>query len=220
MNTRTASQYTAFAKGIGWGLMLFLAILLFVTASRYLSMDPDVYFSEQREVYIASPIPLLMHIAGSMLATILGPFQFLRKIRTGRYLKIHRWLGRVYVMGVLFGGVGGAYMVTIAYGGPIARLGLMIIAALWLVSGFMAYINIRNKKIETHRKWMVINYAITFAGVTLRLWQIFFGVIGLDFLTGYIIVTWLSWVPNLLVALWISNRNHSVEKTLSPKSFW
>lgn len=219
MNLKTTSKGAAFAEVIGWGLMFLLAILLFVVASRYLSMDPDVYFSEQREVYIANPIPLLMHIAGSMLATILGPFQFLRKIRTGRYLKIHRWLGRVYVLGVLFGGVGGAYMGTIAYGGPIARLGLMTIAALWLVSGYMAYTNIRNKKIEQHRKWMVINYAITFAGVTLRLWQIVFGVIGLDFLTGYIIVTWLSWVPNLLVALWINNRNHSVEKTLPPKSF-
>jgi hypothetical protein len=62
---------------------------------------------------------------------------------------------------------------------------------------------------------MVMNYAITFAGVTLRLWQIVFGVIGLDFLTGYIIVTWLSWVPNLLVALWINNRNHSVEKNFA-----
>lgn len=213
MNTCTTSQYTAFAKGIGWGSMLFLALLLFVTASRYLSMDPDVYFSEQREVYVANPIPLLMHIAGSMLATILGPFQFLRKTRTGRYLKIHRWLGRVYLLGVLFGGVGGAYMGTIAYGGPIARLGLMIIAALWLVSGFMAYINSRNKKIEQHRQWMVINYAITFAGVTLRLWQVIFGIIGLDFLTGYIIVTWLSWIPNLLVALWINSRKRSAEKT-------
>lgn len=219
MNLKTTSKGAVFAEVIGWGLMFLLAILLFVVASRYLSMDPDVYFSEQREVYIVNPIPLLMHIAGSMLATILGPFQFLRKIRTGRYLKIHRWLGRVYVLGVLFGGVGGAYMGTIAYGGPIARLGLMTIAALWLVSGYMAYTNIRNKKIEQHRKWMVINYAITFAGVTLRLWQIVFGVIGLDFLTGYIIVTWLSWVPNLLVALWINNRNHSVEKTLPPKSF-
>jgi uncharacterized membrane protein len=220
MNTNTTAQFTAFAKKIGWGLMLLLAILLFVLASRYLTHGPKVYFSEQRDVYIVNIVPLLTHIAGSMLATILGPFQFLRKIRTGRYLKIHRWLGRVYLLGVLFGGVGGAYMGTIAYGGPIARLGLMTIATLWLVSGYMAYINIRNNKIELHRKWMVINYAITFAGVTLRLWQIVFGVIGLDFLTGYIIVTWLSWVPNLLVALWINNRNHSVEKTLSSNYFY
>jgi hypothetical protein len=214
MNTNTISQLTAFAKKIGWGLMLLLALLLFMVASRYLTQGPKVYFSEQREVYIANIVPLLTHIAGSMLATIIGPFQFLRKIRTGRFLKIHRWLGRVYLLSVLFGGLGGAYMGTIAYGSPIARLGLMTIAALWLASGFMAYTTIRNKKIEQHRQWMVINYAITFAGVTLRLWQIVFGVIGLDFLTGYIIVTWLSWIPNVLVALWINKRNHSAENNV------
>lgn len=214
MNIKTTSKGAAFAKGIGWGLMFLLAILLFVVASRYLTQGPKVYFSEQREVYIANIVPLLTHIAGSMLATIIGPFQFLRKTRTGHFLKIHRWLGRIYLLSVLFGGLGGAYMGTIAYGGPIARLGLMTIAGLWLVSGYMAYMHIRNKKIELHRKWMVINYAITFAGVTLRLWQIVFGVIGLDFLTGYIIVTWISWIPNLLVALWINKRNRSVENNL------
>jgi hypothetical protein len=112
----------------------------------------------------------------------------------------------VYLLSVLFGGMGGAYMATIAYGGPIARLGFITLADLWLVSGFMAYINIRNKKIEQHKKWMILNYALTFAGVTLRLWQVIFGVIGVDFLSGYIIVAWLCWLPNLLIAFWINNR--------------
>lgn len=212
MKLNASSQLTALLKLIGWILMLLLAVLLFVLASRYLSLDPDVYFSEQQEVYIANTIPLLMHVAGSMLATIIGPFQFLKKLRTGRYAKIHRWLGRLYVLSVLIGGMGGSYLATIAYGGPMARLGFMSIAAIWLVSGFMAYINIRNKRIELHRKWMIINYAITFAGVTLRLWQMLFGTIGLDFLTSYNIVAWLSWVPNLLIALWIINRDHPAEK--------
>ncbi len=212
MKVNTPSQLTAFVKMIGWVFMLLLAILLFILASRYLSLDPDVYFSEQRDVYIANPIPLLMHVAGSMLATIIGPFQFLKKLRTGRYSKIHRWFGRLYLLSVLIGGLGGSYLGTIAYGGPMARLGFMTIAAIWLVSGFMAYINIRNKKIEPHRKWMIVNYAITFAGVTLRLWQIVFGTIGLDFLTSYNIVAWLSWAPNLLIALWIINRNHPMKK--------
>lgn len=212
MKLNTPSQLTAMVKMIGWVLMLLLAVLLFVLASRYLSLDPDVYFSEQREVYIANTNPLLIHVAGSMLATIIGPFQFLKKLRTGRYTKIHRWLGRLYLTGVLIGGLGGSYLGTIAYGGPMARLGFMTIAAIWLVSGFMAYINIRNKRIEPHNKWMIINYAITFAGVTLRLWQILFSTIGLDFLTSYNIVAWLSWAPNLLIALWIINRDHSAEK--------
>jgi uncharacterized membrane protein len=191
----------------GWGLMFLLAVLLFVVASRYLTMDPGVYFPEQKDVYIAHTAFLLMHIIGSMLAILIGPFQFLQKVRTGRWLILHRWLGRIYLLGILLGGIGGLYMAQLAYGGVITRLGFTALAVFWLSSGFMAYRSIRNKQIETHRKWMTVNYALTFAGVTLRLWQVIFGISGLDFLTGYIIVSWLCWVPNLLFALWKINQN-------------
>ncbi len=190
----------------GWALMLLLALFLFIIASRYLTLNPEVYFPEQRDVYAANPIFLLMHIIGSMLAILIGPIQFLSRIRTGRLLNLHRWLGRVYLLGILIGGIGGLYMAQLAYGGIITRLGFSALALLWLLSGFMAYKTIRNKQLETHRKWMTVNYALTFAGVTLRLWQIIFGISGLDFITGYLIVSWLCWVPNLFVALWAINR--------------
>lgn len=192
---------------IGWISMLLLALLLLVVASRYLSLNPDAYFPEQRDVYIANPVFLLMHIVGSMLAILIGPFQFLRGIRTGRFLNLHRWLGRIYLLGILAGGIGGLYMAQLAYGGLVSRFGFTILAILWLISGAMAYRSIRNKQIEIHRKWMTVNYALTFAGVTLRLWQVVFGIIGLDFLTGYLIVSWLCWVPNLFVARWLIARN-------------
>jgi hypothetical protein len=50
---------------------------------------------------------------------------------------------------------------------------------------------------------MTRNYALTFAGVTLRLWLPIFGGFGIEFLTGYLIVSWLCWIPNLFVAQWI-----------------
>ena len=190
----------------GWALMLILALLIFVIVSRYLTLDPEVYFPEQRDVYIANTGFLLMHIVGSMLALLIGPFQFLPRIRTGRFLNVHRWFGRIYLLGILIGGIGGLYMAQLAYGGVVTRLGFSALALLWLLSGFMAYKTIRKKQLEIHRKWMTINYALTFAAVTLRLWQIVFGISGLDFLTSYQIVSWLCWVPNLLIALWIINR--------------
>ncbi|MBE0669026.1 MAG: DUF2306 domain-containing protein [Anaerolineales bacterium] len=210
--TISTPQKKAFSKkaGLGWSLMLFLALLLFLLASRYLTLNPDVYFPEQKGVYIANTTFLLMHIIGSMLAILIGPFQFLPKIRTGRLLNLHRWLGRIYLLGILIGGTGGLYMAQLAYGGIVTRLGFTTLALLWLVSGGMAYKTIRNKQLEIHRKWMTVNYALTFAGVTLRLWQVIFGISGLDFLTGYLIVSWLCWAPNLLVAFWINSRDNSV----------
>jgi len=204
MKTQIArSQKPGLLKKTGWSIMLFLAVLVFLFASRYLTLDPEVFFPQQKMVYMAHLTMLLIHIVASMLAILIGPFQFLPGIRNGRWLKVHRWLGRTYLLSILFGGLGGLYMAQLAYGGPIARLGFMSLAILWLFSGFKAYKHIRNKEIERHREWMTRNYALTFAAVMLRLWNPIFGAIGIDFTTGYIVVAWLCWVPNLLVAQWI-----------------
>ena len=77
---------------------------------------------------------------------------------------------------------------------------------LWLYSGYRAYRHIRNKDIEQHRQWMIRNYALTFAGVMLRVWAPLSGAMGIDFLMAYMVIGWLCWVPNLLVAEWIIRR--------------
>ena len=192
---------------IGWAVMFLLAVLVSLITSRYLTLDPDVYFPEQKAVYMAHITILLVHIVASMLAILIGPFQFLPGIRKGRLLKFHRWLGRTYLLGILFGGLSGLYMAQLAYGGPFARLGFTVLAILWLYSGFRAYKHIRNKEIELHREWMTRNYALTFAAVMLRVWNPIFGIIGIDFTTGYIVVAWLAWIPNLIVAQWMISRS-------------
>jgi len=204
MNTQIArSQKPGLLKKTGWSIMLFLAVLVFLYASRYLTLDPDVFFPEQKLVYMAHLTMLIVHIVASMLAILIGPFQFLPGIRKGRWLKVHRWLGRTYLLSILFGGLGGLYMAQFAYGGLITESGFAALASLWLYSGFMAYKHIRNKEFEQHREWMTRNYALTFAGVMLRLWMPTSEALGIDFLMAYRAVGWLCWVPNLLVAEWI-----------------
>jgi uncharacterized membrane protein len=204
MNSQiVGSQKPGILKKIGWVIMLLLATSVFFVAGRYLTLDPDVYFSEQKVVYMAHITMLIMHIVGAMLAVIIGPFQFLPGIRKGRWLKVHRWLGRTYLLSILFGGLGGLYMAQFAYGGIISRLGFGALAILWLYSAYRAYKHIRNKEIEQHRQWMIRNYALTFAGVMLRVWVPLSGAVGIDFNTAYVVIGWMCWVPNLLVAEWI-----------------
>jgi len=190
----------------GWVVMTFLAVMVFLVASRYLTLNPEVYFPEQKLVYMAHITMLILHIVGAMLAILIGPFQFLDGMRKGRLLKVHRWLGRTYLIAVLVGGLAGLYMSTLSYGGMPSHLGFASLAILWLFSGFMAYKHIRNKNIELHREWMTRNYALTFAGVMLRLWMPIFVMAGVDFMAGYILTAWLCWIPNLFVAQWIINR--------------
>lgn len=201
-------------KYIGWGTMTFLALGIALIASRYFTLNPDVFFPQQRNVYLAHQTGLLTHIVGGVLALTLGPFQFLPRLRTRRP-QIHRWLGRFYLLGILLGGLAGVYMATFAYAGLITRLGFTALAVLWLVTGFMAYRNIRAGKVADHRRWMIRNFALTFAAVTLRLdmplLMMFFGEE-----TGYQIVAWLCWIPNLLVAEgfirgWFRRRNWKLQ---------
>jgi hypothetical protein len=197
------SPNSDFPKKIGWIIMTLLALLLFLFASNYLTLNPEVYFEKQKAIYIAHTVGIFSHIIGSMLAIIIGPFQFLPKSVTQRYLRLHRWMGKIYLLGVLVGGLGGLYMAFLAYGGFPARLGFATLAVSWLFSGYMAYKRIRNREIQSHRQWMVRNYALTFSAVTLRLWQVVFGFAGIEFDLAYIIVSGVGWIPNLIVAEWL-----------------
>lgn len=206
---------------VGWSVMLFLALGITLISSRYLTLDPAVYFPEQRVVYETNPAGILGHVAGALLALTIGPFQFLPAMRRQRWIRLHRWLGRIYLGGVAVGGLFGFYMAWLAYGGPISRLGFASLSLLWLGTGIMAYRAIRARDIQAHRRWMLRNYALTFAAVTLRLWQPLLAVAGIDFPTAYRTVAWLCWTLNLAVIEWwiqsqfASGRHRQPEMTHS-----
>ncbi len=190
------------SANVGWGLMLFLALGITLASSRYLTLNPAVYFPEQRAVYIANTVAITGHVVGGLLALALGPFQFLPRLRRQRWLGIHRWSGRVYLVGITVGGLFGLYVAQMAYGGLISHLGFTGLALFWLYTGYQAYRSIRRGDIQTHKRWMFRNYAATFAAVTLRLWLPLSMALGIDFTLAYRTIAWLSWVPNVLIIEW------------------
>jgi hypothetical protein len=76
----------------------------------------------------------------------------------------------------------------------------------WLTTALLAYRSIRAGDTRTHQRWMIVNYALTFAAVTLRIQLPLSGALGIPFDTAYPIIAWSCWVPNLLVAAWIVQR--------------
>jgi uncharacterized membrane protein len=206
------SRKMSLKQKIGWAFLLLLAAYPVLVSSGYLSMNPENFFPEQKAVYVAHLTFLMTHIIASMLAILVGAFQFLPALRKGRLTKIHRWLGRTYLLSILFGGLSGLYMAQFAHGGIISELGFGVLGCLWLYTGFRAYRDIRNKNIEGHRQWMIRNYALTFAGVMLRIWVPISGAVGIEFTAAYTAIAWLCWVPNLLVAQWIISRTRRSQR--------
>jgi uncharacterized membrane protein len=140
------------------------------------------------------------HVFGSVAAIALGPLQFSRRLRT-HHVHLHRWLGRIYLgVGVGIGGLAGLFMAFHAQGGPAARMGFGVLALAWLYSGFSAYRAIRGGDVASHRRWMIRNFALTLAAVTLRIYLPAALACGIPFETAYAAIAWLAWVPNLALA--------------------
>jgi len=184
----------------GWSFVVLTSLLItLVFVIPYLTLNEDRFFEEQKQVYLSHTFAIVVHVAASAVALLLGPTQFLARFRRPGRAQIHRWLGRAYLAGVAVGGVSGLRMAFLAYGGWIARIGFVSLACAWLYTGYHALATIRRGEIQAHRRWMTRNYSLTFAAVTLRLWLGVAIATDLDFENAYRVVAWLAWVPNLLL---------------------
>ena len=131
-------------------------------------MNPEVYFRQQREIYIEHPIALLTHVIGGIIAMLIGPFQFVKSFRT-RFVKLHRGLGSLYVFACIVGGVAGVLMSTRAFGGFASQLGFGLIAISWITCAAFALHRALTNRFPAHREWMIRSYALTLTAFTQRI---------------------------------------------------
>jgi uncharacterized membrane protein len=151
------------------------------------------------------PWALAAHLGGSAAALALGPWQFSRRLRS-RHLALHRWSGRAYVGAVLIGGTGALFLAPRSQEGPITHVGFGLLGVLWLGSTLAAYAHIRAGRPTAHRDWMTRSFALTLAAVMLRIYLPLGLAYGIPFRPAYQVISWVCWVPNLVVAEWMIRR--------------
>jgi heme/copper-type cytochrome/quinol oxidase subunit 3 len=110
---------------------------------------------------------LLLHITSGMVALLIGPWQFSRRLRQ-RYLQLHRVSGRVYVIAVLFGCAAAFRLAAGTTFGKAWGFTLAGLAFAWATTTAMAYYAVRQRQISIHKEWMIRSYVVTFAFVTFR----------------------------------------------------
>ena len=150
-------------------------------------------------------VALLAHAGAALVALAVGPFQFSDRLRR-RSPQVHRRMGYAYFAGVFLGGGVGLFSALGAEGGLSARVGFLLLGVGWLASAWMALAAIRRGDVAGHREWMVRNFALTFAAVTLRIWLPALTVATGSFIDAYRTVAWLCWVPNAVVAEFLVRR--------------
>ncbi len=158
-------------------------------------------------------IMLYIHASTSIITLATGPFLLSRKIRN-KNQRLHKQLGKIYYICILFGGLSGLYLAFKATGGVVSTLGFGLLSVFWLITAGMALYKIKQRQVEQHRKWMIRNYSLTFGAVTLRIWLLIFVLIAgfENYITSYTIISWLSWIPNLLIAELYLNKSKIIVK--------
>jgi len=147
-----------------------------------------------------------IHITFGGIALLIGWTQFSKRLRD-RYLGTHRMIGKIYVASVMLSSVAGFYIALFASGGITSTLGFGALAVLWFFTVTKAYTTILKRNIKEHENWMIRNYALAFAAVTLRIYlPLSQAVLHVDFITAYRVISWLCWVPNLVIAEMIVSR--------------
>jgi uncharacterized membrane protein len=184
------------ASSLWWVMLLLSAVIAVYGATYFFTKPDDPHFAR----YI---FRLRLHIAGGIGALLAGPWQFSQKLRS-RALNFHRWLGRFYLLEVALGSIAGFAMALVSLEGLSTHFGFGILAVLWFLTGLQAYRMVRKGNIEAHRRWMIRNFALTLAAVTLRLYMpLMLVILHWPFPRAFITVSWLCWVPNLLIAEWM-----------------
>jgi hypothetical protein len=201
-------------------LLLFFCYLMVRLTWPYLSFRTNVSFlrTKQGIIHIRPwRWAFYAHVITSTFVLFLGIFQFLPGVMR-KYPGWHRLAGKIYIILVLgVSGPGGLIMGFYANGGWPARISFILLSLLWIGCTGFAFMLVRKKEFKRHSDFMLRSYALTLSAITLRLYAFFLpSVIMLKPFTAYILIAWLSWIPNLLIAeVLIRNRRRMEERSVS-----
>jgi hypothetical protein len=178
-------------------LTTLLSVAISLISYRYLGPTDEIPSQIQTNAFLHPW--LAVHAAGAATALLLGPFQFFPKLRA-RYLRLHGWSGRVYVLGCTAGGMSGFLLAMGASTGPVTMAGFGLLAVIWLVTTSLAWLRAVQRRIAAHKAWMIRSFALTLAAVTLRLYLLTADSLALPEVSSYQLIAFLCWVPNLVLA--------------------
>ena len=192
------SMVSRFAANVAFWTVAVSAALVAVASLRFLALGVSASMEFVAHNLDGNALMLYAHIGVAPIALALMPFQFMTRLRASRP-KLHRWLGRGYVVSILISGIAGLQLAFHTTAGTFAATGFAILAVLWLATTGIAFAFALRRQFPRHRAWMLRSAALTFAAVTLRVYLGSSMAAGVDFEVAYPLIAWLCWVPNVLV---------------------
>lgn len=193
------------------GLILLSLVPVIAGAARIVELSSGAEITTNNARFFASPIPVVAHIIGVTLYSMLGAIQFVPSLRN-RKVGWHRNAGRLLIPSGLVAALSGLWM-TQFYPWPeydgIWLYGLRLIFGLaMLFSLIVGYIAARQKDFKRHSHWMIRAYAIglgagtqVFTHIPVLLFPSIAGELARTIMMG------AGWVINLAVAEWVIRKS-------------
>ncbi|WP_157265027.1 DUF2306 domain-containing protein [Paenibacillus oryzisoli] len=189
-----------------FGILAFLAVGIAVYALLLYGNPDDI--QDQGFVTAKGTMPdlwytvLWFHAVSGGIGLGIGWLQFIKRIRL-RAPNVHRAFGYVYATMIGIAGVTGLYMAYYTSGGLSAQLGFGALSLMWLYTLYQSLKSIiADRNPRAHGQWMLRNYALSCAAISLRIMiplaAVFWGLTDTNDTFG--VIAWICWLPNLLLA--------------------
>ena len=183
----------------------------------------SLYYVAQNAIpYLSGAVPLdnrhgghgawlVLHIVGGIVALLAGPLQFSAAVRR-RYLTVHRWTGRLYLVSVAVSVASAIRILVLPHSSFGFRIGIAGLALAWIATTGLAYAAIRTRQIGLHREWMIRSYVVTFGFVFFRLLLDPLASLGIATRPEIVsAVSWMCWALPLLVTEVVLSARGSVQ---------
>lgn len=189
------------------GLIVLALIPVAAGAARLVGMATATEITPDNARFLASPLPVVLHIVGVTIYSLLGAFQFAPGFRR-RHPGWHRIAGRILVPAGLVAAVSGLWMSQFYVLPPtdgvalwVMRLVVGIAMALSLILGVAAVLR---RDIARHQAWMMRAYGLGMGAgtqvVTSLPWIL---IVGPPDTPTRAILLGAGWLINIAVVEWI-----------------
>ncbi len=174
----------------------------------FLQIKPNIDFLvSKRLVYHIDwwRFSFYLHVFSSPFVIFSGLFQFNRYI-LNNHKKLHRFLGVIYLVVLIFIAAPSGFLIGLyANGSYPTQISFSLLSIFWLLTTIIAYLKLRDKNYIQHSRWMLRSYALTLSALTLRFLTYLIAYFKLPIYPtdAYILVSYSSWILNLLVAEWL-----------------
>ncbi|WP_236049066.1 DUF2306 domain-containing protein [Paractinoplanes ovalisporus] len=156
------------------------------------------------------PAPVVVHIIGALLYSLIGAFQFDAAFRRD-HRAWHRRAGRILVAAGLAVALSGAWMTLFAelpaHDGTVVNAARLVVSAVMTYGLVVAVVAIRRRDIRRHRAWMIRAYALALgAGTQAFTLGPLTAIAGEPGVGLRAVGMLLGWAINVAVAEWVIRR--------------